>query len=56
MNLQPNKNNPIKKLEVEAEISRVQGQPQLHSKFEVSLGYTRPCVEKKKGLKKWYKI
>lgn len=27
---------------------RVQGHPQLHSKFKASLGYMRPCLGKKK--------
>lgn len=30
----------------DSRILGIQGQPQLHNKFEVSLGYMRPCLEK----------
>ena len=33
-------------LEVEAGDPRVQGYPQLHSKFETSLGYMRYCLKR----------
>lgn len=36
--------------EAEAEGSEVQGQPWLHSEFEVTLGYMRPCLKKKKKI------
>lgn len=34
---------------VKAEISEVQGHPQVHDKFEVSLGCMKPCQKKNGG-------
>lgn len=36
--------------ETEAEGPRVQGQPQLHSEFKVSLEYMKPCLKKKQAI------
>lgn len=36
--------------EVDARESGVQSQPQLHSNFMASLGYSRPCLKTKAGV------
>lgn len=41
--------NPSTPEVVEAGGSRIQGHPQVHSKFEASMGYKRPKKEKRKG-------
>lgn len=35
----------LKTWEVEVEGSRVQGQPQLHTEFQISLSYVRSCLK-----------
>lgn len=39
--------NPSTPEVVEARRSRIQGHPQVHSKFEASMGYKRPKKEKR---------
>jgi hypothetical protein len=44
------KHETLQPQEIKAGESAVQGHPQMHSEFEVSLEYIRPCLKRKETL------